>query len=87
MSSPVLLTLGAGPGIGKHVAQAFAAKGYRVASASRKDRGGEEGQIHITADFSTPEQVAGVFETVQKKFNAAPSVVLYNGKYSTPKAF
>ena len=80
MTSPVLLVLGAGPGIGKHVAQAFAAKGYRVALASRTDSGVDEGHIHITADFSNPEQVASVFETVQLRFNTAPSVVVYNGR-------
>ena len=86
MSSPVLLILGAGPGIGKHVAESFAKNGYRIASASRKERGDEEGHIHIKADFSEPDQVASVFETVRKRFNAAPSVVVYNGKYSTAGA-
>ncbi len=88
MASPVLLVLGAGPGIGKHVAEAFAVKGYRIALASRTDTGVDEGQIHITADFSDPQQVARVFETVQQKFNTAPSVVVYNGmltKYTTIK--
>lgn len=34
-TTPVILILGSGPNIGQHLAQAFAAKGYKVALASR----------------------------------------------------
>ena len=35
MSSPVLVVIGAGPGVGGHVARRFAAEGYDVALVSR----------------------------------------------------
>jgi NAD(P)-dependent dehydrogenase (short-subunit alcohol dehydrogenase family) len=80
-TSPVLLILGSGPHVGEHVARAFAAKGYKVALASRKSK--EEGntadQINISSDFSSPESVVEVFSKV-KALLGVPSVVVYNGK-------
>ena len=78
MTSPVLLILGAGPNIGSHVAKAFAAKGYRVALASRKARPVDDNQLHIPVDLTKPESVPGVFEIVKAKLGSAPSVVVYN---------
>lgn len=80
--SPILLILGAGPNIGKHVAQAFAAKGYRVALASRTDHGTTgPNQIYIPVDLTKPDTIPGVFEKVKAEFGAAPSVVVYNGTF------
>jgi len=80
MTSPVLLILGAGPNIGVHVAKTFAAKGYKIALASRKDHTVDDTQLHIPVDLTKPESVAGVFETVKAKLGSSPSAVVYNGK-------
>ena len=81
MAPPVLLILGAGPNIGLHVSKAFAAKGYKVALASRKAPTVDgDHAIHVPVDLSKPETVAGVFETVKEKLGASPSVVVYNGE-------
>lgn len=77
-TAPILLILGAGPNIGAHVAKAFAAKGYKVATASRRTPP-ESDYLHVPVDLSKPESVPGVFETVKAKLGAAPSVVVYNG--------
>jgi NAD(P)-dependent dehydrogenase (short-subunit alcohol dehydrogenase family) len=77
-TSPIILILGAGPNIGQSVARAFAAKGYRVAVASRKAIGTPEDQLHIPSDFSTPSAVAAAFAKVQEALGI-PSVVVYNG--------
>ncbi|KIN00050.1 hypothetical protein OIDMADRAFT_146478 [Oidiodendron maius Zn] len=75
----VVLILGAGPNIGKAVAAAFTAKGYKTALAARslKPEESTAEQLNIQADFSDPSSIAGVFATVEKKFGA-PSVVIYN---------
>lgn len=80
-TSPVILILGSGPNVGQHVARAFAAKGYKVALASRKLKEGEniKDQVHIPSDLSDPEAVTGVFSKV-KSLLGLPSVVVYNGK-------
>lgn len=80
-SSPVILILGAGPNIGQHVAQAFAAKGYKVALASRtaKEESTEDG-INISSDLSDPESVVNLFSKVKESLGL-PSVVVYNGQY------
>jgi NAD(P)-dependent dehydrogenase (short-subunit alcohol dehydrogenase family) len=83
-TSPVVLILGSGPNIGKHVARAFAAKGYKVALASRslKEADSTADQVNISGDFSDPESVIKTFSKV-KSLLGAPSVVVYNGK-TTP---
>ena len=82
--SPIILILGSGANIGHHVARAFAAKGYKVALTSRKQKeaNGEDSknQIHIASDLSDPESVAGVFSKVKSQLGHPPSVVVYNGK-------
>jgi NAD(P)-dependent dehydrogenase (short-subunit alcohol dehydrogenase family) len=76
-TSPVVLILGAGPNIGQSVARAFAAKGYRVAVASRKATS-TPGQLHIPSDFSNPSAVGTAFAKVKEALGI-PSVVVYNG--------
>ncbi|KFY31696.1 hypothetical protein V493_00876 [Pseudogymnoascus sp. VKM F-4281 (FW-2241)] len=78
-TSPVILILGSGPNIGKHVAQAFAAKGYKVALASRslKEEDSTADQVNISSDFSDPESVIETFSKV-KSLLGHPSVVVYN---------
>ncbi|RMZ77777.1 hypothetical protein DV737_g4242, partial [Chaetothyriales sp. CBS 132003] len=79
MSQPVVLILGAGPNIGKGVAAAFSAKGYRIALAARRLSDGlaPSGELNIKADLSDPEVVPGIFSTVTSKLGP-PSVVVYN---------
>ena len=82
-TSPILLILGSGPNIGKHVARAFAAKGYKVALASRKpnEESSTADQVHISSDLSDPNSVPGVFAKVKETLGGPPSVVVYNGVY------
>jgi NAD(P)-dependent dehydrogenase (short-subunit alcohol dehydrogenase family) len=81
-TSPVILILGSGPNIGQHVASAFAAKGYKVALASRshKEEDGNADQVHISADLSDPRSVKGIFSKVEVSLGL-PSVVVYNGEH------
>ncbi|KIW11412.1 hypothetical protein PV08_10712 [Exophiala spinifera] len=87
MSSPaskVALILGAGPNIGKHVAGALSAKGYKVALASRTNHGTAGDQIYVPVDLARPDTVAGVFDQVKDQLGAPPSVVVYNGALRIP---
>lgn len=81
---PVVLILGSGPNIGKHVARAFATKGYKVALASRSltEADSTADQVNISSDFSDPESVIKTFSKVESLLGF-PSVVVYNGK-ATP---
>lgn len=83
--SPVALILGAGPNIGQAVARTFASKGYKVALASRslKEADSTENQLNIPSDFSKTDDVVNAFTKVKKVFGI-PSVVIYNGKPSSP---
>jgi NAD(P)-dependent dehydrogenase (short-subunit alcohol dehydrogenase family) len=85
-ASPVLLVLGAGSNVGQHVARAFAAKGYKIALVSRrqKEEDNTADQVHISSDLSDPDSVIGVFSKV-KALLGFPSVVIYNGKNDAPK--
>jgi len=80
-TSKVVLILGAGANVGKHVARTFASQGYKVASTSRtaKDTENSSDAIHIAADLSDPASVAGVFAKVKASLGI-PTVVVYNGK-------
>ena len=82
--APVLLILGSGANIGSGVARAFAAKGYKVASTSRKpqEHSTDEDILHIQSDLADPDSLSGVFQRVVKALGP-PSVVVYNGQ-STP---
>jgi len=83
--SPVMLLLGFGPNVGHHVSEAFAAKGYIVARASRKIKEEESTatQINIPIDLSDPESVIGVFSKL-KDTHGFPSVVVYNAGAGIP---
>ena len=79
-TSPIILILGAGPRIGISLAKTFAAKGYKVALASRKasEANDTADQIHIQSDFSDPSTVVNAFSKVKASLGI-PSVVVYNG--------
>jgi len=81
MSGKVALIFGYGPRVGVDVANAFAAKGYKVAVVSRSDKTGQVPKdfLALQADMMEPEKVEGVFKTVIEKLGH-PSVVVYNGK-------
>ena len=79
-SSPVLLILGAGSNVGQSVAQAFAAKGYKIALVSRslKEEESTQDQLNISADLSDPDSIIQIFSKVKESLGL-PSVVVYNG--------
>lgn len=81
-ASPVILILGAGPRIGSSVAKAFAAKGYKVALASRKKSEANDtaNELHIQSDFADPNSVINAFSRVTASLGV-PSVVVYNGTH------
>lgn len=80
-TSPVILILGAGPNIGQGIARAFAAKGYKVALASRslQEADSTPEQLHIKSDFTNTDDVVHAFVRTKKEMGV-PSVVVYNGK-------
>lgn len=85
-TSPVIFILGAGPRIGASVAKAFAAKGYKVALASRKasEANNTANEIHIQSDLADPGTVVNAFSRVRESLGI-PSVVVYNGVYNCPE--
>lgn len=88
MSRPVIFILGAGPGIGQSVADAFAAKGYHVAQAARsvQDGFGENSYLNIKLDLSNTQAVEAAFARVTKELGI-PSVVVYNGLWKSFRKF
>lgn len=82
-SSPIVLILGAGSNIGRHVARAFASKGYKTALVARslKEADNTTDQINIPGDLSDPNFIASAFSKVKSSLGL-PSVVVYNGKTS-----
>lgn len=87
MSTPsIILILGAGPRIGKAVAETFSQQGYKVALASRSGTGSKttDGHLSLKADFNKPDSIPAVFDAVKSEFKAAPSVVVYNAAALTP---
>jgi NAD(P)-dependent dehydrogenase (short-subunit alcohol dehydrogenase family) len=77
----VALVLGSGPNVGLHVSRAFAAKGYKVALASRSSKTEESASdlVHFQVDLSDPSSVPELFTKVKDSLGT-PSVVVYNGK-------
>ncbi|PTB34994.1 hypothetical protein M441DRAFT_74667 [Trichoderma asperellum CBS 433.97] len=84
MTQNVALILGYGPTVGVAVAQAFAAKGYKIAIVSRRNRDSESEKdyLQIQSDLSDPSSVELIFSRVISEFGH-PSVVLYNASSST----
>jgi NAD(P)-dependent dehydrogenase (short-subunit alcohol dehydrogenase family) len=82
-SQKVILILGSGPNVGHHVSRAFAAKGYKVALASRslKKEASTSEETHFQVDLSNPAAVPDLFTKVKEALGV-PSVVVYNGEYS-----
>jgi len=80
MTAPkILLILGAGPRVGKSIADLFSSKGYTVAVAGRTLTSFDSATTFLVkADFADPSSVKGVFEEVKKNLGV-PNVVVYNG--------
>ena len=79
--SKILLVLGAGPNIGRSLAQRFKEAGYKVALVSRSANDGEvtpDGFLMLQADLSKPSSIPTIFETVFKQLGGHPTVVVYN---------
>lgn len=78
---PVILILGAGPNIGRGIARAFAAEGYKVALASRslQEADSTPEQLYIKSDFADTDDVVHAFTRTKKELGV-PRVVVYNGK-------
>lgn len=78
--APVLFILGAGPKIGQSVADAFAAKGYKVALAARsiEDGMGDDGYLRLKLDLANTSLITEAFAKVTDKLGT-PTVVVYNG--------
>jgi NAD(P)-dependent dehydrogenase (short-subunit alcohol dehydrogenase family) len=76
------LIVGAGRGLSASLARLFTGSGMRVALAAR-DAGkldalcSETGATAFACDAQEPEQVAGLFDALEKKLGA-PDVVVYN---------
>lgn len=87
-TNPIVLVLGAGPGIGLAVARKFAQNGYKVAIASRNAGSSAQttadGFLSLRADFAQPSSVPALFAAVEAEWKAAPSVVVYNAAALTP---
>ena len=78
-----VLIVGVGGGLGTSLARVFKAEGYRLALAARHPQrleslAQELGAVAIGCDASDPNQVAALFEQVDRSFDAAPDVVIYN---------
>ena len=86
-ASPIVLILGAGPRIGSSVAKIFAAKGYKVALASRKKPEANHiaNEFHVQSDFADPDSVTKVFSHVKASLGV-PSVVVYNSGHPCLKS-
>ncbi|KAF2024247.1 putative short-chain dehydrogenase [Setomelanomma holmii] len=82
---PVVLILGAGPNVGQHVSRAFAARGYKVALASRsvKNKDSPSDQVNLQVDLSNPSSIPELFAQVKDQLGL-PSVVVYNAGAATP---
>ncbi|KAJ4415142.1 hypothetical protein N0V82_007512 [Gnomoniopsis sp. IMI 355080] len=80
MSRPVLLVLGAGPGIGLFCARLFSAKGYKVALTSRSRAEGidEDGYLNIRLDLADTKGIQAAFAKVSESLGI-PHVVIFNG--------
>ncbi|CAJ0541095.1 Ff.00g078790.m01.CDS01 [Fusarium sp. VM40] len=75
----IVLILGAGAKVGKAVAEAFQAKGYKLALASRSQdpKTSTDDELHIPTDCSDTDSVVQAFAKTRSVFGH-PNVVIYN---------
>jgi NAD(P)-dependent dehydrogenase (short-subunit alcohol dehydrogenase family) len=85
--APIVLILGAGPNIGKSVAEQFAAQDYKVVLTSRKEHeDANSSYSYVKGDLADPKSVVDVFTTV-RQLHGEPSVVVYNGNPNTLRVY
>lgn len=89
----VALVTGAGTGIGKAVALALRAAGYRVVLAGRRiepleevaSAAGRDRMLPVATDVSRPESVDALFATIKEKFGRL-DVLFNNAGVNSPRA-
>jgi NAD(P)-dependent dehydrogenase (short-subunit alcohol dehydrogenase family) len=92
----VAVVTGAGSGLGRSIAQALLAAGWRVAVAGRRADAlretlasaaspGESG-LAVPADVTVPESVAGLFEAVHQRWRRVDLLVNNAGVFGPPGA-
>lgn len=87
MSKPLLVIIGAGPGVSAGVARRFGKEGFRIVLAARRAEAletytkelAEVGieAYSITADAADPVSLIAAFETIEQKYGE-PDVLVYN---------
>jgi NAD(P)-dependent dehydrogenase (short-subunit alcohol dehydrogenase family) len=79
MVQNTLLFLGAGGNVGAASVAMFKSKGYQVASVARtiRDEVAKHSDLVLTADFSDPSAMQGIFDKVEQRLGV-PNVVVYN---------
>lgn len=80
MSAKVALIYGVGARSGRIIADAFAAKGYKLALASRNLKAADStaNELHMTVDCGDSDAVVQAF-TKAKTELGTPTVIVYNG--------
>ncbi|CAF1677068.1 unnamed protein product [Rotaria magnacalcarata] len=84
----VAIVIGVGPGLGASLAKRFAAGGYSVGLIARKESSLQPVQseleqsghtaMSVTADAGDAASVKNAIDTIRKKFDNDPEVLLYN---------
>jgi NAD(P)-dependent dehydrogenase (short-subunit alcohol dehydrogenase family) len=87
----VAVVTGAGSGLGRSIARALLAAGWRVAAAGRREHALREtfgsgtampeGALAVPADVTVPESVAGLFGTVQRQWGRVDLLVNNAGMF------
>ena len=87
MDKKTIVVVGAGKGLGNHVAERFGKEGFRVVLMARNEQAlenyrkamtetGIETHVHV-ADAAHPETLAAAMEQVERQFGT-PDVLVYN---------
>ena len=78
----VAFIIGAGPGVGAHVAKKLKDEGYTVAWGSRhpnEETVKKEGYVPFVVDVAKPDSIVKAFAAVRNQIGS-PNVVVYNGE-------
>ena len=88
----VAVVTGAGSGLGRCIARALLAAGWRVAAAGRRERalaetlGPAGAGLAVPTDVTVPESVAGLFEAVYQRWQRVDLLVNNAGVFGPPGA-
>ncbi|CAF2984406.1 unnamed protein product [Rotaria sp. Silwood2] len=84
----VAIVIGVGPGLGTSLAKRFAAGGYAIGLIARKESSLQPVQkeleqhghtaLSVTADAGDASAIKSAIDTIRKKFDNDPEVLLYN---------